>query len=291
MFRPIHRPLVVLMTLALAVASAVTTLPLLAQPAAQPGTVTLEWLGHNAWRFTSPTGKVVLANPFVTNPDSPISVDRIDRADLILVTDGHSDEVGQTIEIAQNTGARVMAGSWGLGGWFIDMGLPATQVSRTSPGGRDRSDGITVRVLNGIHGSDIGRPTSTTPSGGIAASFMVTFENGWSIFYSGSSAATQDMAMWAQMYKPDAAVVQLSGSREPMDFAMVVKLLMTDNPNLNAVFPGHHRFVQGPGQTTVAEAQAAMDAMGTGLTITEPVPGVSYLSLDIDCSPAVIRAG
>jgi len=55
--------------------------------------------------------------------------------------------------------------------------------------------------------------------------------------------------------------------------AMQVKLLKTDNPNPSAVFPGHHRLVQEPGQTTVAEAQAAVDAMGLGLRITEPRPG------------------
>lgn len=104
------RTLVVLVSLSLAVAALIVPAPALAETE-QGGTVTVEWLGHNAWRFTSPTGKVILANPLLTNPDSAIGVDDITRADFILVTNGHADEVGQTIEIATNTGARVIGGA------------------------------------------------------------------------------------------------------------------------------------------------------------------------------------
>jgi hypothetical protein len=45
---------------------------------------------------------------------------------------------------------------------------------------------------------------------------------------------------------------------------------------LKTVFPGHHLFVQAPGTTTVAEAQQAVNAMGLGIQVTEPAPGVTY---------------
>lgn len=221
--------------------------------------VTVEWLGWNAWRFTSPTGKVILTNPFLTNPDAPIRVDDIQQADLILVTNGHGDEVGQAIQIAQNTGARIVASSFEFGSWFIDVGVPSTQVMRASPGERVQFEGITVRTVNSIHGSAINAapgPTTTTPSGGIAGAFFITFENGWTVFFGGSSAATQDQALWGELYKPDAAIVHLSSSKEPLDFAASVRFLQTENPNLATVFPGHHRF----GAPNIADAQAVLDA-------------------------------
>jgi len=55
-------------------------------------------------RFTSPTGKVILTNPFTSNPDSPIKPEDIAKADLIVVADGHGDEVGSTVAIANLTG-------------------------------------------------------------------------------------------------------------------------------------------------------------------------------------------
>jgi len=266
---------VAFLALSLAIAAVIAPTPVLPESSAQGGAVTLEWLGHNAWRFTSPTGKVILANPLVTNPDSPISVDRIQRADLILVTDGHGDEVGQAVDIALNTGARVVPGAFDLGIWFMERGVPAAQALRTSPGERVVEDGITVRIVSGAHGSRVRPTTDTVYYGGPAGAFVVTFENGWTLYYGGSSAATYDHLLVGQMYRPHAAILYMGAAADPTNFAMQVKLLMTDNPNLSAVFPGHHRFMQGPGQTTIAEAQAAMDAMGLGLRITEPFPGVA----------------
>jgi L-ascorbate metabolism protein UlaG (beta-lactamase superfamily) len=242
---------------------------------AQAAAVTLEWLGWSHFRFTSPTGKVILTNPFVANPDSPVRVEDIERADLILVPNGHGDEVGQTVPIAQRTGARTLS-PFELGSWLIEQGVPQQQVVRSNPGGRFRLDDVLVRVVGSVHGSGLPAPTATTPYGGPAAGFVVTFENGWTVYFAGSTAATQDQALWAQLYRPDAAIIVLGGGAEPMDFAMQVKLLTTDNPNLRTVLPHHHRAVQPPGQTTVAEAQAAVRELGLDLPILSPVIGQAY---------------
>lgn len=154
--------------------------------------------------------------------------------------------------------------------------MPAAQVTRVSPGDRVRADGITIRLTPSVHGSYLRPASDTVFYGGVAAAFVVTFENGWTLYYGGSTAATQDQALAAQMYRPDAAILYMGGTSEPMDFAMRVKLLMTDNPNLGTVFPGHHRFVQPPGATTIAEVQGAVDAMGLGLRVSEPTPGQPY---------------
>ena len=77
-------------------------------PRAQGSPVTMEWLGWNAWRVTSPEGKVLLFNPFVSNPDSVLQPSAITQADMILVSNGHGDEVGQALDIARNTGAHII---------------------------------------------------------------------------------------------------------------------------------------------------------------------------------------
>ena len=58
--------------------------------------VKLEWFSWSIFRLTSPTGKIVLTNPFVTNPDSKVKVADFPKADVIVVADGHRDEVGST---------------------------------------------------------------------------------------------------------------------------------------------------------------------------------------------------
>ena len=60
---------------------------------AQGVPVKLEWLSWSIFRLTSPNGKVVLTDPFVANPDSPVKAAEIEKADIILVADGHPDQL------------------------------------------------------------------------------------------------------------------------------------------------------------------------------------------------------
>jgi L-ascorbate metabolism protein UlaG (beta-lactamase superfamily) len=243
---------------------------------AQGGTVKVEWLGWSFFRFTSPGGKVILTNPFIEgNPDAAVSVNDITQADLILVPNGHGDEVGSTVAIAQKTGARTYS-PFELGTWLMEQGVPAAQVVRGNPGQRLKLDGITIRMVGSIHGSGLPAPTPTTPYGGPAAGFYITFENGWTVYFTGSSAATQDQGMWGSMYRPDAMIFHMNPATEPMDVAMAISLTMTNNPNLVSLMPHHHRVTPPPGSTSVAEVQEALGAMGIYTPITDQVRSQVY---------------
>ena len=240
---------------------------------AQPAEVTVEWLGWSSYRLTSPTGKVILLNPWVQgNPDAVVTLDDITRADLILASQGHPDDQGNTVQIAQKTGARVFV-PFELGTWMIDQGVPMAQVVRSGQGGRLNLNGITVRMVNAIHGNSVPSMPPATPYGGLSAGYIITFENGWTLYFDGNSAATQDMALWAEMYKPNAFIFNMNPGREPIDIAMSVLLMTTRNPNLTTLMPHHHRVAPTPGATTIAEVQAALEAMGINLPITDPVRG------------------
>jgi len=251
-------------------------------PAAQAQTreVKLEWFGWSFYRFTSPTGKVILTNPFITrNPDAAVKVEEIAKADLILVPNGHGDEIGDTVAIAKNTGAKVVS-PFELGTWFVSKGVPEAQVLRRNPGSRLVWEGITVRVVGSVHGSGSGRGADSDVApiyGGAAAGFMITFENGWTVYFPGSSAATQDMALWGEAYKPDAMIFLMSSTGEPRDIGMAVKLVTTGNPNLKALLPHHHRVTPPPGAPTVADVRAMLDSMGIRIPITDPVRKQVYM--------------
>ena len=244
---------------------------------AQGKTVKLEWLTWSFFRFTSPGGKVILTNPFITgNPDAAagVKLEEIAKADLILVPNGHGDEIGDTVAIAKATGAKIVA-PFELGSWFVSQGVPEAQVMRRNPGGRFSWEGITIRVVGSVHGSGSG---SDTPSkrapiyGGAAAGFMVTFENGYTVYFPGSSAATQDMAMWAEAYNPDAMIFLMHGSGEPQDIGMAVRLVAGKSPNLKMLIPHHHRVSPPPGAPTVATVRSVLDAMGIRIPISALAP-------------------
>jgi L-ascorbate metabolism protein UlaG (beta-lactamase superfamily) len=244
---------------------------------AQTGAVKLEWLTWSFFRFTSPTGKVILTNPFITgNPDAAagVKVEEIAKADLILIPNGHRDEIGDTVAIAKATGARIVT-PFELGTWFIGRGVPEAQVMRRNPGGRFAWEGITIRVVGSVHGSGSGRDTASDVApiyGGAAAGFMITFENGYTVYFTGSSAATQDMAMWAEAYKPDAMIFLMHPSGEPQDIGMAVKLVASKSPNLKMLTPHHHRVSAPPGAPTVAEMRSLLDSMGIRIPINALAP-------------------
>src|SRR3972149_4786990 len=71
--------------------------------------LTVTWYGHSAFLLESPQGTRVLIDPWLENPKSPPNAVRGVAADLILVTHGHNDHVGNGLEIADLTGAMVVA--------------------------------------------------------------------------------------------------------------------------------------------------------------------------------------
>ena len=262
----------------LVAAVAVAVVPAALPANAQGGTVTLEWFGWSHFRLTSVNGKVILINPFLTNPDSTMSLDDLQNVDLILPADGHGDEIGQTFEIAQKTNARVLA-PFELGTHFMARGLPMTQVTRSNPGQRLVMDGITIRLVNSVHGSGLALQDGAMSQGysGPAVGFYITFENGWTVYFNGSSAATQDQALWGANFKPDAMIFHMNAATEPLDVATGIRLTATDNPNLTTLIPHHHRVQVAAGGTTIADVQAAMAQVGApAIQITEPVRSQVY---------------
>jgi L-ascorbate metabolism protein UlaG (beta-lactamase superfamily) len=244
--------------------------------ASAQGTVKLEFFGHSFFRLTSPGGKVVLLNPWINgNQSVTVSMDDINQADLILVPDGHQDEQGQAVDLALKTGA-YLVGSGGLGTYFLDKGVPANQTPRfIGPGDRLVRDGITVRLLAADHDSLLPDQTERVAYGGQASSFMITFENGYTIYFMASSPMRSEMALWGSMYKPDMMIFHMSGAHEPLDIAMAVKLMTTDNPNLNTLM-WHHNVPEPTSGTTVADVQSALGAVGVNIPITNQLRSQVY---------------
>ncbi|MGQ0664845.1 MAG: MBL fold metallo-hydrolase [Pseudomonadota bacterium] len=258
------------MFLALSMASALASWP--GGAYGQADAVKMEWLSWSIFRFTSPTGKVIVTNPFVTNPDSPIKAADLSKVDVILVADGHGDEVGSADEIAIKTGAKIVTTGEMRRTYFEPRKVPDAQILQSNPGDWNKIDGITIRNVNSVHGSG----TADKLYGGPAMGFIIAFENGTTVYFAGSTALTLDMQLWGSLYKPHVAILPLAGRRDPQDIVHMVRLLKTDNPNLRTIIPHHHRLQPPPGAPTPADMENALKAAGLGVAVLNPELAKAY---------------
>jgi L-ascorbate metabolism protein UlaG (beta-lactamase superfamily) len=252
------------LALALTILGVVISCPIGAQAQNKP--VTLEWFSWSIFRLTSPNGKVILINPFVTNPDSPVKVEDFPKVDAILVADGHADEVGSTDLIALKTGAQIITTFEMYSVYFEPRKVPLEQVRRSNPGDWTKLDGITIRNVASVHGSG----TPDRLYGGAAMGFVIKFENDLTVYFGGSTALTLDMQLWGRLYKPDVAILHMAANKDPQELVEVVRLLRTENPNLKMVIPHHHRLSVPPGGTTIGDYDKALKDSGLPVTLLNP---------------------
>src|SRR5918998_1578120 len=70
--------------------------------------VDVRFLGQSCFELKA-GGATVVTDPFLSgNPKAAISADEVE-ADAILLTHGHGDHLGDTVDIAKRTGATVLA--------------------------------------------------------------------------------------------------------------------------------------------------------------------------------------
>lgn len=86
----------------------------------------LTYYGHSTFRLDA-GGQVILIDPFISgNPSVPEGVNaETVEADVILLTHGHGDHLGDTVAIAKRTGCLVVA-MHELAGWVADQGVERT---------------------------------------------------------------------------------------------------------------------------------------------------------------------
>lgn len=185
--------------------------------------LTLQWFGHSAFSITSPAGKTVLIDPWLENPRAPAQAKDIPNVDLILVTHGHSDHVGNAVEIAKRTNAKVLA-IFEVYAYLQAHGVTTAQ--GMNKGGTVDVSGMKVTMVDAKHSSGIDSDGSMSP-GGEAAAFVVEFENGFTLYHAGDTSVFGDMKLIGELYNPRAALLPIGGlyTMGPREAALACQLI------------------------------------------------------------------
>ena len=148
--------------------------------------IQVTWFGHATLQIEA-GGKKLLVDPFFTdNPSASTTADAV-SADAILVTHGHGDHVGDTVDIAKRTGAVVIA-NYEITEWFSGKGVK--NVHSQHIGGAYKHPFGTVKLTIAHHGSML--PDGS--NGGSPAGFLLTFDEG-TIYIAGDTALFSDMQL------------------------------------------------------------------------------------------------
>jgi L-ascorbate metabolism protein UlaG (beta-lactamase superfamily) len=188
----------------------------------------ITWLGHAA--FLIEGRNKVLIDPFLTgNPKASVSADKV-NCDIICVTHGHGDHLGDAVEIARRTGATIAS--------IVEM---ANYVARTGVKSVGFNLGGTAKVLDtsitmvpAFHSSSIGAPglefSAAMPVG-------MVIDSGKVVYHAGDTCVFGDMKIIRELYKPEVAMLPIGGfyTMDPKQAAMATELL---NPKI--VIPMHY---------------------------------------------------
>jgi len=102
------------------------------------------WLGHSAFKLESTNEQVIYIDPFLSgNPSTPDDQKNPDDIDFILLTHGHEDHVGDTLDLAEKTGCKVVA-PVELSRLLTKHGLSEDQAVEINKGGSVHFDGCDV---------------------------------------------------------------------------------------------------------------------------------------------------
>jgi L-ascorbate metabolism protein UlaG (beta-lactamase superfamily) len=240
--------------------------------------VDVTWYGQAALKIVTPGGKVIVIDPFITkNPKTPAAMKdlaKLGKVDLILVTHGHGDHVGDTVELAKMTGAKVGINA-DMGRTFATLGwLDMKQMIRFNKSGpiKPIGDAITITMTHAEHSSEVEYKDpktgqSSMQPGGEPAGYIIKLENGYTIYHAGDTGVFGDMKFIGEYYKPDLALLPIGDhfTMDPAHAAYAVKTMLKPK----TVMPMHYGTF-GVLKGTPAELKTALGDAATQMVVMNP---------------------
>jgi L-ascorbate metabolism protein UlaG (beta-lactamase superfamily) len=223
----------------------------------------ITWLGHGSFRYRTSEGKVVIVDPWVmSNPACPDAEKNPDQLDLVLVTHGHFDHIGDAVELGKKLEPETFA-IFETAAWLESKEVP--NVTGMNKGGTIEAQGVRFTMTHAVHSCGI-LDDGKIVYGGEAAGFVMEFPGGLRVYQAGDTTVFSDMTIIGELYKPDICLLPIGDfyTMSPREAAYAVNLLKA-----KTVIPMH--FGTFPVLTgTPAELR---ELVGSGVEVVDTEPG------------------
>ncbi len=189
----------------------------------------ITWLGHASFIVKTPGGKTLVFDPWLGNEGNPKcppkynDLTQWESVDYIFVSHGHFDHLGSAVPLAQHTGAVVIA-NFEIAQYIEQHGV--TKTIGMNKGGTLELGEIRATMVYADHSSGISGESGMI-YGGEAGGYVVTLENGMSIYHAGDTNVFGDMQHIRTLYGPDVALLPIGGhfTMGPKEAAYAARLL------------------------------------------------------------------
>jgi L-ascorbate metabolism protein UlaG (beta-lactamase superfamily) len=194
----------------------------------------LTWLGHNTFKLVTRGGRVVLLDPWIEgNPACPKEHKAFDKLDVMTISHGHGDHMGDAVTLAKKLKPIVICN------YEIHVFLQKKGVAGTSPmnkGGTQEAQGLRFTMVHAIHSSGI-EDGGQMIYGGEPCGFVITLEDGTRIYHAGDTAVFSDMALIGEIYQPEVALLPIGDlyTMSPREAAVAARLLKP-----KVIVPAHY---------------------------------------------------
>lgn len=209
--------------------------------------IQITWLGHAAFEIVSAGGTRILIDPFLKqNPATPAEFKDLSRykPNYILVTHSHGDHMGDAIEIAKSSRAKLVTVNFPA--LFQREQLPEELVVTVNVGGTVSAGDVTVHAVPAMHGSEpSGRPLG----------YVIAFPDGRSVYHQGDTWIFNDMALIQEFYRPEIILLNTGGKAYGQS-PEVALLAVNRFFRPRVIIPMHYASM--PTMSTEAEVRAAI---------------------------------
>jgi L-ascorbate metabolism protein UlaG (beta-lactamase superfamily) len=195
----------------------------------------ITYYGHSTFALTTPSGQVALIDPWVmTNPKCPEARKKVARLDVIFLTHGHTDHMGDLLPLAKQFKPKIVA-TFETYLWLESKDTGA-QCLPANKGGSQKVGDFAATMTHAFHSNSI-EENGQRIYAGEAGGFILRLPGGVGVYHAGDTAVFGDMKLIGEIYKPDVALLPIGDvfTMGPREAAFAIRLL-----GVKHVIPMHY---------------------------------------------------